>query len=1352
MRELNKIITVKPEPETTPSLTDIIQKEKAAQTVSEYLFTAALRGHFKRILECVVNDKGQGFWVQAEYGAGKTHFLGALVDLLVWQELKVWEHLRDDELKKDYAGALSKKKWFPVAFSLRGMGQSGDGDSLMRVFEEEIRVSIKSFAPALDEQVKITSAELAAHWYEHEATGAEVAGVKHFFETEHKCSPKDYLTKSGPKKFGQELVRSKMPDGRLRGKFKERFQYIYEQITKLGGYEGIVFVVDEFRSWQDRHPAGTPAYAEDEEVLETLAYVLPTQHLKIITIIASQGDMPQKLSGGGEGDRFVPLYLLADKNKCDFGEIVTFRSRELHKGAATDIKDYYDYCRTEYKFVKQANISLDAFTSIFPFQPRCFDVMRRITQNAEKHNLPTARSAIRMAWQTLSETKLLKGKRLITLADIIDTDELRKGLNHEHYRDAYQTLQGAIEELPQLDVGPEEKEQCKVVLQTLLLWALSLPDNLRDGLTAQEVAEAAWLHDDAVGAQAQAEHLLELLISNGFPVRRETKTREGKDIAVFSYELKASQAQPSKLFSPLKKKYNQDPKRQDEKWVESLFWDLSMITPEAQAELQVHGGIFAAFAPTDQRSAQERQSNHPPKYALPHRSNASTRRVHHVSYGGEVVVADRWRDEFGEEIKHSDQHFRLVYLTTKPVEEDAKVAAGLKDPRIAVCRIEHLAPETRDALADLLAAEEMKKNCAAPNQGALREYADSKRRDAIKTILKCQQDEFRRGKVVTQKGYGIQAVQIFAAAKDREETLAGVLLEKAYDTPLFGPKELKKDFTETDARKIFAGLFSKEPASAEKDAVTNFGPGLELTVKSHPGELKPAHSQALAKFREVLSGVADKPVNDLKTTFCRPPYALTQEMVTLYVAALVRSGEWELALNPSAPIQLLNGTPLPGNKLTAHTLGLVKWDTKLDKALLGARLVASTRKGWDEVLPFARVLDDTLKPATTPDEELQRGEQLVAILGKLKTDVPAVEAGIAALATKLGGKVPTAFNELCARLKALATSDSYEQFDAAVRESYGDVPKFKAAHDDYVKAHKLRDRGMEIGQARDYLTAACDLNADLKLRRDTLLGQLKFDPLFTQPHLVPARLDAFNQWKADYVQAYRKGHRAHYEKLAALAHSAEVLRPRAFALARLNSISELGPAFSGTAHTKGDFEKLVAALWLCPDAAEADVVGANAICPKCQWTPDKLLPQADHDRFAQSITQGLGDRLQRLKDASISVILKKADGEQSRPDLKALLEIIQLANADKLAGVMTDELATFLRQLLQAENIVQESVMLAPILQQIGAIEEDRVDEAVSKFTSLLRNAIKDAKARHGSGKRVRVFLRMDDGGSPPPA
>ena len=511
-----------------------------------------------------------------------------------------------------------------------------------------------------------------------------------FFQQEHKCTPEEFRSKQGAKKFGQELVRSTIPEGRLKGKFKERFTYIYDQITKIGKYDGVVFVVDEFRSWQDRHVPGTAAYAEDEEILETLAFVLPTSHLNIITIVASQGDMPQKLSGGGQGDRFMPLYLLADKNKGDFGEIVTFRCRELPKGAGTDIKDYYDFCRKEYKFIKQGNISQDYFTAIFPFQPRTFDVMRRITQNAEKHNLPTARSAIRIAWHALADGELLKGKRLITLSDIIRTDELLKGLNHEHYRDDLQSLQGALDQLPELDVAPEEREQARRVLETLFLWVMSLPDNLRDGMTALDVAEAAWLMDDAVGAAAQAEHLLTKLSQGGFPVRADKKTRDGKEVVVYSYETSVAQDNPVRVFGPLKKKAKEEIKIQDLKWTESLFWQLPDITKEAQEELGVNGGILSEFQPHDQRTPQDRQAGKPAIYQLPHTAATSTKRVYKVQYGGEVIVSDRWRAEFGEEIKNVDQHFRIIYLTAKPNGGRCQDHRGIE--RCPHCRLPARAP------------------------------------------------------------------------------------------------------------------------------------------------------------------------------------------------------------------------------------------------------------------------------------------------------------------------------------------------------------------------------------------------------------------------------------------------------------------------------------------------------------------------------------------------------------------------------------------------------------------------------------------------------------------------------------
>jgi hypothetical protein len=63
----------------TPTLAKIITPEAASQTVSDYLFTASLRAQCKRVFDDVIHRKGQGFWVQAEYGAGKTHFLSVQV-------------------------------------------------------------------------------------------------------------------------------------------------------------------------------------------------------------------------------------------------------------------------------------------------------------------------------------------------------------------------------------------------------------------------------------------------------------------------------------------------------------------------------------------------------------------------------------------------------------------------------------------------------------------------------------------------------------------------------------------------------------------------------------------------------------------------------------------------------------------------------------------------------------------------------------------------------------------------------------------------------------------------------------------------------------------------------------------------------------------------------------------------------------------------------------------------------------------------------------------------------------------------------------------------------------------------
>ena len=1344
LQPLSQIVTLKPEPQTTPALDRIILQAEARDTVGNYLFTPTLRAHAKRVFECAVHVKGQGFWVQAEYGAGKTALLGTILSLLLWgAEEEVWAVLKDKELRDEYEGALSKRKYFPVAFSLKGLGDSHGAahDSLMRIFEEQIAEAVAQHRPDLVDKIRITSAELAIAWFDKEAKHQHKAGVEAYLKDKFQLSAAEYRAKHGDRKLGQAVVESGLVVGQLKSKHKERFAHICQQIVKQGHYDGVIFALDEFRSWQDRHAQHSEAAAEDEDVLETLAHVLPGEGHSILLIVASQGDIPQKLSGGGKGDRFIPLTLLSDKAKNDFGEIVAFRSVEHLKGSSTGIKDYFDECRKEYKFLKQ--VSLESFAAIFPFQPRVFEILRRITQSAEQNNLPTARSAIRIAWQAISDAKLLSHNRLIVVSDLIHSDEMRKALASDVYKDKARSLDAATEQLGDFGFAPEERNQAERILVTLFLQAISIPENIRDGLTAEEIGEAAWLSDEAVGSKGQAEHLLDILFSNGSPLRKDKKQRGGAEVTVYSYETSALEQKPASVFAPLKKKFKDDYSTQDAKWVESLFWDLGDgITPEVQSELQLNGGLFYEFSPDDQRSAEEIKQGVPKQFPLPKTISATTKRVHNITYSGEAIVGTQWRSEWGQQLDQTDVHFRIVYLTGASASESAAIQKALKDPRIAVCTTKKLTPETREALADILAAEKMRRDHA--NSPTLRSYAEDRRAEAIKAVLNQQALEYRTGKIVTQSDYGIPPSDVFGSPANKTDDLARRLLEKAYDKPLFSPTEIKKPLSDTEARRIFSGLFGKEPAKADRDAVTNYGPGLELTKKSAPLDMRADESQALKRIRDLIKGKADIPVKEIKVTLCAPPYALTDWLVQLYLFVILKHGGWELLLNQSAPVQTVDGKPLPSNKLTAHTLSLVDWSAKLDKALLGSRLLASTQKGWNEVLEYARVLDANLKTAATPDEEQERNTSLATLLKTLTEQVTQTENNLGKVAGALGGLVGADLKQTFARIRAIGSVSDFQEFDAVVRENYAKPADFTAAYASFEKARRVTDAGVDLMSAVAYLKAACDIEKAVDFERTTLLTLLGFDGLLTNPNLIAARLEQFKKWKISYVHAYQKAHKTFYHQLAGVQKEVEALVPRVRALTRLNTLTDIGPPLATSLTAAAVLAEIEKQTTPCPDATDAAIQGEEALCPKCGWTNERVLPTQLLSQVQATVLSGLADRIQRFKDAAIHGILQQAAEEGHRADLSTLLKVIQAADADKLIGVVTDDLINFIRQLLRSQNFVQVEVSASDILAEIGGIEGERIDEAVDKLSKALRDKLKEAKSKQPTDKRVRLFVKFD--------
>src|SRR5262249_3555570 len=201
------------------------------------------------------------------------------------------------------------------------------------------------------------------------------------------------------------------------------------------------------------------------------------------------------------------------------------------------------------------------------------------------------------------------------------------------------------------------------------------------------------------------------------------------------------------------------------------------------------GGFFDGYGDRDNQG----------NLLLPHTTTAkATPTGLKVQYGGEVVVADCWQPAHGQPWPNKPEvHFRIVYLTANAPLNKAELLA----PGMAVCVPAVLSADPGESLAEVVACNLMLayyNDKDYPGETEWRDRAKTRRRTAMAALLKHQSDEYRRGSIFTQKELGLPATHFFTplpkARGKREEALAAQLLEKAYDDPLYNPKEFKKDF------------------------------------------------------------------------------------------------------------------------------------------------------------------------------------------------------------------------------------------------------------------------------------------------------------------------------------------------------------------------------------------------------------------------------------------------------------------------------------------------------------------------------------------------------------------------------
>lgn len=1323
LRPLGELITVKPRPETTPSLKPALTKPE--ETVGNYYFTPSLIEHFKRIFETVIHGRGQGFWVQAEYGAGKTHFLAALGLLLGENTDRNWSHVKDATLRQEYAKPLAGNRLLLVPFSLKGMAETERESSLTRVVEQQIKDALP---PAIRDKVDVTSDELAHTWWQTQANEAEKAGVAHHFQQKHHLSPDAYLKQVGKYKFGAEVRKSGITIA-LKGSYRERFFHVYKQVVSHG-YTGILFILDEFRSWQDRHPEGSPEYAEDEDVLETLGYVLPVDEgAKIWAVVASQGDMPQKLSGAHEGDRFIQLPLLADRNRTDFGEIVAFRCRDLKPGAPIEVREYFDFHWKTFKFLKQTNTSKEYFQAIFPFQPRCFDVIRRITQNADRHNLPTARSAINMVWDALSLPEILRGNRLLVVSDLLQSEELLKGLRSEHYRTAFDAYELARDGLAETSLAEDQREFAARLVGTLFLQAIASPDR---PMKAEELAEATLVHSADVAPADEVDAILVTLRQELSQIRYD-KEKGAR------FETEARQVEFGKVFSPFKKSAKANTPAQDAKWLDSLFWDLADIGKEA-SEQGWTGGLFKDLGRRDASGS----------WLLPNTVGDRTTKLHRVQYEGVAIIARDWRPEFGQRLTDPGQHFRIVYLTRSQQipQED------LAEPRMALCVPAGLSEECRETLADLVACDEMKKKFTGPADEEVHFKIEERRKRAALELLKHQVATYRQGQIVTQKSLGIPPADIFAGQRVREDSLASRILDKTYDQPLFEPREFKKDLTAAEIPRVFRGLFypTGEQATADRAAREQYGPGLELVAKGNLTEFNAAASQAIKRIRSLLATKGEMSLADLARDLCREPWGLTEEMVWLYALALVREGgspAYQLALGAAGrEYRLRAGNPPAGNCLKAATIHEVVWDTRFRAALAGARIVPSKDIDWNSVVEWVQVLRPDAKTVANKAEEPARNAELLKDLAKLADELPQVRENASLVAKRLNAVLDRETADAFDRMVTVVEATDFGDFQERARTAFDTLDAFRAGWARIERARALADRASVIDAVRAYLDGATHL-ADPQVvgTRDLVEVHLKYANLSRDPTLVEKTLkSAFADFQDRYIHAYRKFHRIYHTAAERLSADLSRYDGRLATLRRLNAL-DLG-ASEGIG-LDGRLAALKSRLVACPKIDEAPVEDVP-VCPECRLTADQALPETEARAVMAAIDRAIEGLIQRLRQETIRKILESS----AEFGVTELLKVIQAAQAERLADVLDDNLVERIKSLLQDARLVRLDLPVTDLFDGIAGIEEGEVGKVLSMVKERLTARFAGAKQANPD-KRILFLLKGPEKGdqepTPPP-
>ena len=515
------------------------------------------------------------------------------------------------------------------------------------------------------------------------------------------------------------------------------------------------------------------------------------------------------------------------------------------------------------------------------------------------------------------------------------------------------------------------------------------------------------------------------------------------------------------------------------------------------------------------------------------------------------------------------------------------------------------------------------------------------------------------------------------------ESLPGPPLSWAFPTLPIEPSLLPKPLTPEEIPLIYDAMFASRVE--ERSALADYGPGLGLSKPEAPLAVDTSDCRVFLQIR----GELESHDGELSWQEVHPALAhssgLTRPLASLYLLGFVAFGhpETELNLVPGHSLRFRDSRPVRGNRLTREFLGLLPWqgdDDSLAQSVLSLRL-PQEQISWNDALQYISLLCQGLTEAEEGSPDVSKQEkELVEALGDLAGDAgQAVE-----ILDSLNAAMPSSYEqEVHFSLQSLwevCQGDDFRKVYASARGVYTNPEHLSQGLDRLRALLHLGDSLEEIVGAFAYLETA-DVAAgyqQLSFDRVALLEEMSLPVLLATAQGWSTVRAQIREYQPRYRRAYLEHHARYQLEASRLWALLEDSRTKVHALGLLNSIPELGePVGLGLVQRRTDLERKTKRCAVSPEDMAIDM---GPRCANCRMALGESPPTHELDLYLRDLDRALTEQNQRLSRMVVDRVLH--DRVDRRLDNS--LKIVQASDTSALSNTLDDELAGYIRQLLQS--------------------------------------------------------------------